>query len=103
MPFSFAGGQKLAAAVTSNAWDMREADRQVFGSAFEGNRTYLLPQDMVARFYEWQGRRDRQPGMQVFPGSDFLADLPELPMANFGHVGNYHKRNGFCYGTARAI
>ena len=25
------------------AWDMREADRQVFGSAFESNPTYLLP------------------------------------------------------------
>src|SRR5437870_906213 len=25
------------------AWDMRQADRQVFGSAFESNPTYLLP------------------------------------------------------------
>jgi PPOX class probable F420-dependent enzyme len=25
------------------AWDMREADRQVFGRAFESNPTYLLP------------------------------------------------------------
>ena len=25
------------------AWDMREADRQVFGSAFESNPAYLLP------------------------------------------------------------
>ncbi|MFZ0797264.1 MAG: pyridoxamine 5'-phosphate oxidase family protein [Terriglobales bacterium] len=25
------------------AWDMREADRQVFGSAFKSNSTYLLP------------------------------------------------------------
>jgi PPOX class probable F420-dependent enzyme len=25
------------------AWDMREADRQVFGGAFERNPTYLLP------------------------------------------------------------
>jgi len=25
------------------AWDMREADRQVFGSAFRNNPTYLLP------------------------------------------------------------
>ncbi len=25
------------------AWDMREADRQVFGSAFKNNPTYLLP------------------------------------------------------------
>jgi hypothetical protein len=25
------------------AWDMREADRQVFGGAFESNPGYLLP------------------------------------------------------------
>jgi hypothetical protein len=25
------------------AWDMRQAERQVFGSAFESNPTYLLP------------------------------------------------------------
>jgi hypothetical protein len=25
------------------AWDMRQADRQVFGGAFERNPTYLLP------------------------------------------------------------
>ncbi len=25
------------------AWDIRQADRQVFGSAFESNPTYLLP------------------------------------------------------------
>jgi hypothetical protein len=25
------------------SWDMREADRQVFGGAFEKNPTYLLP------------------------------------------------------------
>ena len=25
------------------SWDMREADRQVFGGAIENNPTYLLP------------------------------------------------------------
>lgn len=49
---------------------------------------------VIGRFSEWQGRGP-QPGMQVFPGSDFLADLPELPTANLRHAGNYHKRMAF--------
>jgi hypothetical protein len=38
------------------AWDMRQADRQVFGSALESNPTYLLPLERQIR---------RLPGLRV--------------------------------------
>jgi len=42
----FAGWDDVTIQITPAlvvAWDMREADKQVFGSAFEKNPTYLLP------------------------------------------------------------
>ena len=42
----FAGWDDLTLQITPAsviAWDMREADKQVFGGAFEGNPGYLLP------------------------------------------------------------
>jgi len=42
----FAGWDNVTIQVTPEsviAWDMREADRQVFGGAFESNPGYLLP------------------------------------------------------------
>jgi PPOX class probable F420-dependent enzyme len=42
----FAGWDDVTIQITPKSvisWDMREADRQVFGSAFEKNPTYLLP------------------------------------------------------------
>jgi len=42
----FAGWDDITLQITPGsviAWDMREADRQVFGGAFEGNPDYLLP------------------------------------------------------------
>ena len=42
----FAGWDDIALQITPDsviAWDMREADKQVFGGAFEGNPDYLLP------------------------------------------------------------
>ena len=42
----FAGWDDITVQITPAsviAWDMREADKQVFGGAFEGNPGYLLP------------------------------------------------------------
>ena len=42
----FAGWDDVTIQITPNSvisWDMREADRQVFGRAFENNPSYLLP------------------------------------------------------------
>lgn len=42
----FEGWDDVTIQITPHAvisWDMREADRQVFGGAFESNPTYLLP------------------------------------------------------------
>ncbi|MGC2197582.1 MAG: pyridoxamine 5'-phosphate oxidase family protein [Terriglobales bacterium] len=42
----FASWDDVALQITPTsviAWDMREADRQVFGGSFEGNPSYLLP------------------------------------------------------------
>ncbi len=42
----FAGWDDVTIQITPDSvisWDMREADRQVFGNAFENNPSYLLP------------------------------------------------------------